>query len=76
MRIFSEVGISPHGLVSTEYESSDSEYRVNRFVLGSYVSVYLRVRCMGTEVILDSVEWVKVKRNKPGFRLVIGVQSK
>jgi hypothetical protein len=76
MTLYTEVGLSPYGIVSTEYEYAIGERRFEEFVVRTVVSVYLRIRLCGIELILDSKEGVKVKFYKHGVRVVVGIQSR
>ena len=74
--IFAECGFTGCGIVSSEIEWDEGEVRVGEWIVGEFVSVYVRVRVCGVEVIVDSREGMKVKFGKSGFRLVVGVVSK
>jgi hypothetical protein len=78
--IYIEIGISPHGFVSTEVEEKYTEFRYNgiRFTESSkFVSLYMRVRWKGKETILDSKDGIIVKTGKrPGIRVVIGMKRR
>ena len=73
---FAEIGVGNPTLISTEVESGDAEYRIPRWEVGEFVSVYVRVVLFGVALIVDSREGVKMKGNRHAFKLLVGVVSR
>lgn len=74
MQIYTEVGVGNKSFISTEIEMGEGEYRVRGFVMGKFVSLYLRVWIGRRVVIVDSREGVKFQsKGRSTVKVLLGV---
>jgi len=76
-KIFAEIGYGNDTFLSTEFEETESEYRVSRFVLPSKINgFYFRFWIFKTVFVLstnDGFETKKKDRNK--LKLLFGISG-
>ena len=77
MLIYKEIGFGIGSFVSSEIEYSDgTEVRVDGWIQGGeFVSVYLRLRIFGLQIVLDSKDGLKIEE-KGGVKCVVGVRCR
>jgi len=73
-KVYSEIGIGNKSFLSTEYESNNNEYRVNKLVFPDKLKeIYFRVWIRKSLLIISFFKGIKLtKKDKSKFKLVFG----
>jgi len=75
--IYTEIGFGNSSFVSTEIETNNNEYRIDRSYIGSkFISLYVRIWIKSLVVIIDTRDGIKIK-HKPtkNFKILCGLVS-
>jgi hypothetical protein len=74
--VFTEIGFGNKTIFSTEFERRKVEYRNPRLILPKLIKgIYVRMRFFGKEYILSTYDGFKIKKDKKGFKFLIGLEG-
>jgi hypothetical protein len=76
-RVYSEIGFGNKTFLSTEIESSDHEYRINRFLRPKSIDgYYIRIWVLKTVFIFSTNSGIKLsKKGRNALKILFGISG-
>jgi len=76
-QIFAEIGFGNKTFLSTEIETKNKEYRLNRFIKPKSIKgIYIRVWILKRVLIISTYTGISlIKKNKNRFKFLFGIRG-
>ena len=76
-QIYVEIGFGNQSFLSTEIETQDREYRINRFIKPKNIEgIYIRIWLLKKVLVVSTANGISLNRkNQNRFKFIFGIQG-